>query len=176
MRPHHYQTRHRHSLTQRQEHILDLVCRGYTNQQIADDLEITLDGAKWNISEILRKLDVATRDDAAAFWREHNGLRERLRRGIAVLGLAPLRWVATVAGVGAIAVAAVFVVAMASTGPGDDTAQVEPTARSAVARIDTGHDLAFVVDGITRAGGVTHVSYHLEGDLNGIAFLPGPSR
>ncbi|MCC6387440.1 MAG: helix-turn-helix transcriptional regulator [Dehalococcoidia bacterium] len=174
MRPHHYQTRNRHSLTQRQEHVLDLVCRGYTNQQIADDLEITLDGAKWHISEILRKLDVATRDDAAAYWREHNGLRERLRRGIAVLGLAPVRWVATVAGVSALGIAAIFVAMMANTNSGEDTPQAEPTAMSALARIDTGHDLAFVVDEITRVGGVTQVSYHLEGDLNGISFLPGP--
>jgi DNA-binding NarL/FixJ family response regulator len=59
MRPAHYRTRD--ILTARQCEVLQLVARGYTNPQIAQELGITLDGAKFQVSEILSRLDSAVR-------------------------------------------------------------------------------------------------------------------
>ena len=38
-------------LTQRQKQVLDLIVAGRTNGEIATELGMTLDGAKWNVSE-----------------------------------------------------------------------------------------------------------------------------
>jgi dienelactone hydrolase/DNA-binding CsgD family transcriptional regulator len=53
-------------LTAREREVLDLLRRDFTNEQIAARLGISLDGAKYHVSQILSKLGVATRDEAAA--------------------------------------------------------------------------------------------------------------
>ena len=50
--------------TPRQREVLDLIADGKSNQQLADTLGISLDGAKWHMREILSKLDVDTREEA----------------------------------------------------------------------------------------------------------------
>ena len=57
-------------LTPREYEVLALLREGLTNPQIADRLGITLDGAKYHVSEILGKLGVATREDAARWQYE----------------------------------------------------------------------------------------------------------
>jgi DNA-binding CsgD family transcriptional regulator len=52
-------------LTQREREVLDLIRVGLTNEEIAERLGITLDGAKYHVSQILSKLGVATREEAA---------------------------------------------------------------------------------------------------------------
>jgi len=64
MRPAHYQTQPRTELTERQEEVLRLIARGYTNAQIGEALGITLDGAKAHVREVMRKLDASSREDA----------------------------------------------------------------------------------------------------------------
>ncbi len=82
----HYNTRYKHDLTPRQRQVLDLVARGCTNSEIARRLELSLDGAKWHVSEILSKLGVQTREEAADYWRAHNRPWARVSRGVALLG------------------------------------------------------------------------------------------
>ena len=53
------------TLTRREREILDLLRRGLTNEEIAARLGISLDGAKYHVSQILSKLGVATREEAA---------------------------------------------------------------------------------------------------------------
>ena len=48
-------------LTPRQREVLDLLARGRTNPQIAESLGISLDGAKWHVSEVLSRLGVRGR-------------------------------------------------------------------------------------------------------------------
>lgn len=55
------------SLTPREREVLALVRRGLTNEEIAQRLGISLDGAKYHVSQILSKLSVASREEAAAF-------------------------------------------------------------------------------------------------------------
>jgi len=57
-------------LTERQRQVLRLIAAGKTNAEIGEALSISLDGAKWHVSEILARLDVATREEAAEWWRE----------------------------------------------------------------------------------------------------------
>ena len=68
-------------LTPREQEVLDLLRLGLTNQQIADRLGITLYGARYHVSEILSKLGVASREQAAA-WQP-----EAASRRWAILGI-----------------------------------------------------------------------------------------
>lgn len=82
-------------LTDRQMEVLELVARGYTNPQIAEALGITLDGAKWHVREIIAKLGVSSREEAAAHWRARQRPGVRLARTFRGL-TAPLtlKWLA----------------------------------------------------------------------------------
>lgn len=53
-------------LTRREREVLDLVAKGLTNQEIADRLSITEGTVKNHVHNILGKLDVRSRHDAAA--------------------------------------------------------------------------------------------------------------
>ena len=53
-------------MTAREREVLGLVARGRTNRQIADELFITENTAGVHVSNILGKLGVATRTEAAA--------------------------------------------------------------------------------------------------------------
>lgn len=107
-RARHYQTATRDSLTPRQREVLDLIARGKTNGEIAEHLGITLDGAKFHVREILAKLGVESREEAAAWWRKENRWPKRVWRGLA--WLAPGLGVATGAA-GVLALAAIVTVA-----------------------------------------------------------------
>jgi DNA-binding CsgD family transcriptional regulator len=74
----HYETPTRLELSGRQRQVLELIARGKTNPEIAQQLGISLDGAKWHVSEILGKLAVSTREEAAARWRAERSPRRRL--------------------------------------------------------------------------------------------------
>lgn len=53
-------------LTPRELEVLELISEGYTNQEIADKLYIELGTVKNHVHSILKKLDVSSREDAAA--------------------------------------------------------------------------------------------------------------
>ena len=56
-------------VTQRQQQVLSLVARGYTNARIGAELGITLDGAKWHVGEALGALGLNSRVEAGRWWR-----------------------------------------------------------------------------------------------------------
>src|SRR5262245_39779119 len=56
-------------LTARELEVLDLLRDGLTNREIAERLGISLAGAKFHVSEIISKLGVSGREEAA-LWRE----------------------------------------------------------------------------------------------------------
>ena len=66
---------HPDALTPRERQVLDLIRRGLMNEEIAQRLGISLDGSKYHVSQILSKLGVGTREEAAAI-----ALGERRRR------------------------------------------------------------------------------------------------
>lgn len=58
-------------LTERELEVLRLIARGYTNQKIAEDLVITVGTVKGHVSNILSKLHLADRTQAAVYaWQE----------------------------------------------------------------------------------------------------------
>lgn len=88
--------------TDRQRDVLSLLAKGRSNQEIADELGISLDGAKWHLREILSKLGVDSREEAADYWRARNGVRGRAR----LLGATVLaNWKLVAAGAAVAAVA-----------------------------------------------------------------------
>jgi DNA-binding CsgD family transcriptional regulator len=90
------------SLTAREREVLDLIRLGLTNEEIAQRLGITLAGAKYHVSQILSKLGVATREDAAA-WRsaEHRAWWARWPLWAKIAGAATM--VAAVSGLALLA-------------------------------------------------------------------------
>ena len=89
----------RHELSGRQQEVLGLMAEGRTNYEIAEALDLSLEGAKYHVSEILGKLGVDSREEAIAWWRGHRPLRERLPQRMRFLWPA-LGWVGGVAAVG----------------------------------------------------------------------------
>ena len=55
------------SLTARELEVLELIGKGFTNQQIAENLVIEIGTVKNHVHSILEKLDVRTRSEAAAY-------------------------------------------------------------------------------------------------------------
>lgn len=57
-------------LTSREREVLALVAAGYSNGRIGDELSISTETASVHVSNILRKMDVANRIEAAAVARD----------------------------------------------------------------------------------------------------------
>lgn len=65
--------RHPHDdLTNREFEVLQLIAKGYSNQEIADELFITLKTVKTHVSNILSKLEVSDRTQAAIYVFQHD--------------------------------------------------------------------------------------------------------
>ena len=130
-RPSHLNTRYKFELTPRQREVMDLIAAGRTNGEIAETLGITLEGAKYHVSEIIAKLNVDTREEAAMAWRREQSPARRFAsaaRGFA--GFAGLKWLAVgVGGAGAAALGAVVLVAVLGSGgaPGPNSAAMDQT-------------------------------------------------
>jgi NarL family two-component system response regulator LiaR len=59
------------SLTAREQEVLELMARGWNNRQIGSELNISLSTVQYHVSNILSKLDVHNRTEAAAFALRH---------------------------------------------------------------------------------------------------------
>ena len=58
-------------LTRREYEVLLLIAKGYSNQEIADELFITLKTVKTHVSNILAKLEVSDRTQATIYAYQH---------------------------------------------------------------------------------------------------------
>ncbi len=125
-------------LTKRQREVLDLIGRGRTNYEIAQKLGISLDGAKWHVREVLARLGVDSREQAAARWKHERSWLSRTRGAfVGLLHAAPIRvaLIGTTAAAVSIAVAGAIYI-----GRGDDTPAdpiQSPTPATAVAGTPT---------------------------------------
>ncbi len=113
--------------TRRQREVFDLLVKGYTNREIAENLGVSLDGAKWHVSEIITKLGVDSREEAADYWREYNGWPRRLHRMFrTMIGGGVLKWAGgagvAVGGTGIVAVALFFGLSGDNSAPADTEA------------------------------------------------------
>lgn len=117
--------------TPRQREVLDRIVQGKGNQQIADELVISLDGAKWHMREILGKLGVDTREEAAEYWRRYNGLPSRFQRvfrGLAASSVAKVS--AGVVGVAVLGAATLLALSLGGEGESGVVADETPAATS----------------------------------------------
>ena len=116
--------------------------RGRTNSEIGQALGISLDGAKWHVSEVITKLGVDSREEAAEYWRVHNGLRPRFSRAVRgfLLGMAwPKLAVTAVLVLVAAAGGALFIAVLGSAGPStNQPAAAGSTTATAAAPSPTG--------------------------------------
>ena len=92
----HYRTANKWEPTPRQREVLNLIARGYTNAQIGEALGMSLDGAKFHVSEIIGKLGVSNREEAAEWWANYNSPTNRLRRSFSFVAAASFWKVAAV--------------------------------------------------------------------------------
>ena len=68
-------------LTPREQEVMTLLREGLTNREIAERLGISLNGARYHVSEILSKLGVSTREEAARWQQEQSPQGRRWRFG-----------------------------------------------------------------------------------------------
>jgi DNA-binding CsgD family transcriptional regulator len=81
-------------LTERQREILALVVRGHTNGEIAEETGLSLATVKWHMSEILSKLGLTSRDEAAEYWQARQRPAERVTRWAkGLMGVPALKFV-----------------------------------------------------------------------------------
>ncbi|MGK2964234.1 MAG: helix-turn-helix domain-containing protein [Tepidiformaceae bacterium] len=114
-------------LTSRQREVLNLLARGMTNAQIGERLGISADGAKWHVSEILTKLALSSREEAAAYWIYRNSFQVRFRRiAGGFFGLQTLKWAGIGAGAAAIGAIAIIAVVAAMGGSEDEPTPGDP--------------------------------------------------
>lgn len=116
--------------------MLALMARGLTNYQIAQELGISLEGAKYHVSEILARLDVDSREEAVSAWKRERRPFNRLASGAWLPQVGAIIRVAGLAALTAVVVAIVFVIL---SGRGDDepTSPVPPSATSTATATDT---------------------------------------
>ena len=113
-------------LTERQREVLRLIAKGRTNGEIATELGISIDGVKWHVREILAKLAVDSREEAAASWRAEQGWTRRLT---AMMAVPPFAAAGAAVAVAAVAVfGLLFVIATDDeTGPDIENTRTPPS-------------------------------------------------
>ena len=157
--------------TTRQRQVLDLMARGKSNAEIAETLGISLQGAKWHVSEVMSKLQSDSREEAADYWRRYNGIPPRFARVFrGLVGLSVVKW-AGAATVAAIVAAGGIAIAVVASGGGDDLpsarATTTPGLLESLPSIAAGKEAVQATDPLAAS----LVESALRGDVD--AHLPG---
>ncbi|MCH8994391.1 MAG: hypothetical protein IH959_05405 [Chloroflexi bacterium] len=152
--------RHPDILTPREWEVLDLIREGLSNERIASRLGISIDGAKFHVSEILGKLGVANRHEAAR-WSALGGEEARpwwLTAGAPLLlwRRLPFGWlspalVAILAGALFAGIGLLVWALLATRGDGDERLQIQAVVDAVEVRIAAGSEHTCL---ITPVGGV----------------------
>jgi DNA-binding CsgD family transcriptional regulator len=124
-------------LTPRQLEVAKLVAEGHTNGEIADELGISLDGAKYHVSQLLLRLNLGRREQIGQWYRERG---RRLGRLPTWLTLGRAVGAGALGATTALLVAAIVILSRDGPGP---------------APPHTGN--AGVIDAVVRDGGVLHI-------------------
>ncbi|MPZ98086.1 MAG: hypothetical protein GEU80_01920 [Dehalococcoidia bacterium] len=130
-------------VTRRQREVARLVAEGRTNPEIADALGISLDGAKYHVSELLTRLNLERREGIAE-WYATEGRRSVLDRLRSLVGLRLLFG----AGAGVVATAGVIVLFAALSGNGMADADPETTPTPTADVVEPPPVRATVIDGL----------------------------
>lgn len=98
------------AITERQREVARLVASGFTNGQIAEELGVTLDTAKFHVSGLLTRLGLRRREEVAEWYRAHFGPVVRLRAWVrGLVALPTIGWIGGASAVGTATLVAVFV-------------------------------------------------------------------
>lgn len=155
------------ALTPRQEQVIQLIAAGRTNPQIATELDISIDGVKWHVRELMSKLAADSRDEAVATWQSQRSVARRRKIG---------RFAAVAVGLAAAAVAAgVVLVAVAGQNTPEDepvhassvetpTATAEPTTAAQTVALTPGELLEQMEQAIIAGGEIFHVTSSTDVD------------
>ena len=141
------------SLTQRQCEVLELVAKGKTNGEIGLALGISLDGAKWHVSQVMAELACSTREEAARYWTQNRSELQPTRRRSRWLhaGVAS----AALVGVAGAAIAVSAIWANRDSSPGAEeivsTAPMAAATAEAVSREERALDVLAATSGQPRA-------------------------
>jgi DNA-binding CsgD family transcriptional regulator len=132
-------------LTPRQQDVLALLRQGLTHEEIAQRLGITPDGVKYHVSDILRRLQVDSRYEAAAWRPEHAPARRPWTLALAPFGTSSwfnAKLAAKAAGAAFIVAVAVGVAVLLWAVLATDATDEAPTLQD---RIATGNAVAYAV-------------------------------
>jgi DNA-binding CsgD family transcriptional regulator len=154
-------------LTPREQEVLGLIRQGLTNEKIAERLGISFSGARYHVAEILSKLGVSSRREAALWSPEpaparRFGVFGALLARITGSAVGKVAGVAVLAaGVGVLAALLLGVIAMGGRedeGPGDVETPSELTVEEVYRRVDEA----------LASGGI----YHAEIESSGVGIVP----
>ncbi|MGE3075960.1 MAG: response regulator transcription factor [Dehalococcoidia bacterium] len=172
---------HPEFLTPSEQRVLELIRRGKTNSEIANELAISVPGVKYHVSNLLGKTGASDRTDLANWKPTWNP--SSARHGLWFL---PGAWKGTVAfgAVVCVGVAAWTTVAWSSggTSESDEAFAIAPISTpdrldltSRVPRtVDTGFGWRYAIDSVVLDGGSLRVLYHAQGDTASLTPLPLP--
>ena len=102
-------------ITDRQHEVARLVAKGRTNGEIAGELDISLDGAKYHVSELLGRLGLERRAEIGIWYATESARTRRARLSRMLLPIGAL------VGIGGAAAATAVIVLIAVVGPNGDT-------------------------------------------------------
>lgn len=154
-------------LTPREWEVHALLREGLTNERIAERLNISLDGAKYHVSEILSKLGVSSRDEAAAWTPEERPWWARLGAwGLLAKGAGTAVVVSAASGLGLLAWG------VASTGEEEVLPPANLSSDQAIAAAFQELEPLLAGDTLQEAS-ASFITYGEAAELNGGPF-PGP--
>lgn len=124
--------RHPEVLTPREQEVLSLVREGFTNEQIAARLGIGFETAKTHVAQIIGKLGVETREEAAAAWaaRTRQPVLRRIMGSVASISTLKIALIGTSA-LAVAAVAGLGVAVLLQSGDGDESLSATPSSSPA---------------------------------------------
>ena len=154
-------------VTSRQLEVARLVAEGHTNPEIATSLGITLDGAKYHVSELLGRLGLERREEIADWYRSERGAQRRRRLFSGLFASAPRAFASAVGATALVAVGALFAIGLSGGRAEEVTAAVaSPTPTSTPSATPAAEN------GVPPVG-TTGDASDLPLDLQGLPFLLG---
>jgi DNA-binding CsgD family transcriptional regulator len=133
------------TLTPRQQEVMRLLQRGLTNGQIAEQLGISLDGAKFHVAEIISKLGANSREEAVTVWAS------RRRPPWVLVGAPAIKWASGAAAASIIGVAVVWLAHGASGSSSHPSDCAKPT-RPVPSIVDGTHSIVDWLPFVNFAG------------------------
>jgi DNA-binding CsgD family transcriptional regulator len=157
-------------VTERQLEVARLVSEGYGNPQIAEELGVSLAGAKYHVSQLLMRLGLERREEIASWYRDQHHPRGRSR---ALRALKFGAAMTTIGAAGAVAVAVLVVMLVANARNGEpEQASLAPAASESAQPVESPTSTPPISASREAGDGVAFAAEILDG-LQYDSLLPG---